>query len=30
MHTEVTLALPESVPLEVREAAFTEGFGAGL
>ncbi len=27
MHTEVTLALPESVPLEVREAAFTEGFG---
>ena len=27
MHTEVTIALPASVPLEVREAAFTEGFG---
>lgn len=26
MHTEVTLALPSDVPVEVREAAFTEGF----
>lgn len=27
MHTEVTIALPSSVPLAAREAAFTEGFG---
>ncbi len=26
MHTEVTIALPNAVPLEAREAAFTEAF----